>query len=479
MTKEELEILIDELIALPYETEWVEFKKSNYNPQLIGEYISALSNSAGMENKEYAYLVFGVENETHYLKGTTFEPKKKKIGNQELENWLATLLNPRIDFRIFEFNKHDKRIVLFQIDPTKDTPVSFKGEAFIRIGSYKKKLKDHPERERKIWQKTKRIIFESDFALRNISADVVLKLINYPAVFRLLNEPLPPNRNAILKKLKEEKLIINRLDKYHITNLGALLFANNLNDFEALARKAVRVIIYDRKNKLKTIKEQTGSKGYATGFKGLIDYINDKLPSNEEIDKALRKEVKVYPELAIRELVANAIIHQDFTISGVSPMIEIFSNRIEITNPGKPLIDTKRFIDHSPESRNEKLAGLMRRMGFCEERGSGIDKVIIQVEIFQLPAPEFIEGDNFTRVIIYSPKTLRQMSKPDRIRACYQHCCLKYVSGENMSNQSLRQRLGIDDKNYPMVSRIIKDSIDNGLIKEYDNARMYIPFWAG
>jgi len=230
---------------------------------------------------------------------------------------------------------------------------------------------------------------------------------------------------------------------------------------------------------LKTIKEQTGSKGYATGFRGLIDYINDKLPSNEEIDRALRKEVKVYPELAIRELVANAIIHQDFTITGTSPMIEIFSNRIEITNPGKPLIDTKRFIDHSPESRNEKLAGLMRRMGFCEERGSGIDKVIVQIELFQLPAPEFIEGDNFTRVIIYSPKTLRQMSKPDRIRACYQHCCLKYVSGENMSNQSLRLRLGIEDKNYPMVSRIIKDSIDSGLIKEYDTARMYIPFWAG
>ncbi|MDD4740550.1 MAG: ATP-binding protein, partial [Bacteroidales bacterium] len=121
--------------------------------------------------------------------------------------------------------------------------------------------------------------------------------------------------------------------------------------------------------------------------------------------------------------------------------------------------------------------GMMRRMNICEERGSGIDKVITQIEIYQLPAPEFIAGDNYTRVILYSPKSLRQMSKPDKIRACYQHCCLKYVSGEYMSNQSLRERFDIDKKNYPIVSRIIKETSDTGLILEYDNSRMYVPFW--
>jgi len=206
--------------------------------------------------------------------------------------------------------------------------------------------------------------------------------------------------------------------------------------------------------------------------------VNDKLPSNEEIGRVFRKEVRMYPELAIRELIANAIIHQDFSIKGTSPMIEIYENRIEISNPGKPLIDIKRFIDHTPESRNEMLAGLMRRMNFCEERGSGIDKVIHEIEFFQLPAPDFLSGDNYTRVILFSPKSLRQMSKPDKIRACYQHSCLKYVSGEYMTNQSLRERLNIDKKNYPIVSRIIKESIESGVITEYDNSRMYIPFWA-
>ncbi len=89
-----------------------------------------------------------------------------------------------------------------------------------------------------------------------------------------------------------------------------------------------------------------------------------------------------YPELAIRELVANALIHQDFFISGAGPMVEIFENRIEITNPGSPLVSTARFIDTPPRSRNETLASMMRRFGICEERGSGIDKVITQVELY-------------------------------------------------------------------------------------------------
>ncbi len=208
---------------------------------------------------------------------------------------------------------------------------------------------------------------------------------------------MPPNKLAILQKLEEERLLVKRLEKYHITNLGAVLFARDLHDFEQRARKVPRVIIYKGNNKLHTEREQKGKYGFAVAFERLVNYVNDKLPSNEEIDRVFRKEVRVYPELAIRELVANALIHQDFSIKGTSVMIEIFDNRIEVTNPGKPLIDVKRFIDHSPESRNEMLAGMMRRLNICEERGSGVDKVIAQVEMFQLPAPEFIAGENYTR----------------------------------------------------------------------------------
>lgn len=478
MEKVEIEELIEELRALPHESEWVEFKVNNDNPQIIGEYISALANSASLENKEYAYLVYGINNEIHNIVGTNFKPKQKKIGNQELENWLATQLNPPIDFKIIEGTLKEKSVVVFQIDSTENRPVLFRNIAYIRIGSYKKKLKDHPEKERKLWQKAKYTIFEKEYTKRNLPANKVLELIDYPSVFRLLNLPLPPNIETILEKLEEEKLILKRTRKYNITNLGALLFANNLNDFDGFGRKAPRVIIYKGNNRINTIKEQKGKLGYAVAFERVVGYVNDKLPSNEEIGRVFRDEKRVYPEIAIRELIANAIIHQDLSTRGTSPLIEIFDNRIEFTNPGKPLIDTTRFIDHSPESRNEMLASMMRRMKFCEERGSGIDKVIHSIELFQLPAPEFIAGENYTRVILYAPKTLRQMSKPDKVRATYQHCVFKYVSGENMTNQSLRKRFNIDKKNYSIASRIIKETVEQGLIVEYENSRMYVPIWA-
>lgn len=243
------------------------------------------------------------------------------------------------------------------------------------------------------------------------------------------------------------------------------------------------MIFYKGNNRVHTIKEQMGVKGYAVGFEGLIKYLEDQLPSNEIIDKALRKRVLIYPLLAIRELVANALIHQDFSVKGSSPMLEVFSNRIEITNPGKPLIDPLRFVDHNPESRNEILARFMRRLNICEERGSGIDKVVFECEYYQLPAPEVIVGDNYTRLILYAYKTLRQMDKQDKVRACYLHACLKYVSGEYMTNQSLRERFGIEEHNYSMASRIISDTIKSGFIKDYDTENKsrkyakYVPFW--
>ncbi len=192
----------------------------------------------------------------------------------------------------------------------------------------------------------------------------------------------------------------------------------------------------------------------------------------------------MYPEIALRELIANAMIHQDFTIGGTSILIELFSNRIEISNPGTPLINIDRLIDHNPISRNEKLASIMRRFKICEEKGSGIDKVIKSIEIFQLPAPNFLEYDSGTKVIIYSYKKLNEMDRDDKLRACYQHACLQYVSGDKMTNESLRARFNIEKKNAAIASRILSDATLSGLIKEYQpnsesrRYKSYLPYWA-
>lgn len=480
----ELIRLLKQLTALEFETEWVEFKENNYEPELIGEYISALSNSACIHSREVGYLVFGVHDKTHKIVGTNFKPKGYKIGNQELENWLATQLSPRIDFRIYEFQYETKNIVIFEIDAALNTPISFKGNFYIRVGSYKHDLNKFPEKARRIWMNTLTKSFEDGIAKEYLTADEVIKDIDYPNYFELMDLPLPDNKLSIIEKLQEENVIVKNANHYDITNLGAVLFGKSLKNFGRLSRKAIRVIMYTGKDRLNTLKEQEFLKGYAVVFEDLINYIEDKLPSNEVIEKAIRREVKMYPKIAIRELVANALIHQDFMEVGSGPMVEIFTDRIEISNPGQPLINVLRLIDHSPQSRNEKLASLMRRMKMCEERGSGIDKVINAVENYQLPAPDFIVQENAFRTILYAHREFRDMERKDKTRACYQHCCLRYISNELMTNKSLRERFNISEKNYSMVSRVIADSIDEDYIKVYDTEnksnRMakYIPIWA-
>lgn len=482
MTNEELHILVEHLRSLPRETEWVEFKHNKADPQEIGEYISALSNGAALHRQAHGYLLWGIEDGTHDLVGTYFRPCETKVGNEELENWLLRLLNPRMDCRIHEGAVDGKDVVLLEVQPATHQPVGFSGTEFIRVGSYKKKLKDFPEKERSLWALFAETPFEASIAASGVTSDDVLSLIDYTAAFRLLGTPLPDNREAILSRLVGEKVIIAAPgDRFDVTNVGAVLFATDLRRFDRLPRKAPRVVIYQESNRTESIREQEGVKGYAVGFEGLVAWINDQLPQNEEIGQALRKKVRLYPEIAIRELVANALIHQDFNITGSGPMIEIFSDRMEITNPGLPLVDPLRFIDEPPRSRNEILAGLMRRMNICEERGSGVDKVISSVEVFQLPAPDFRTTTNHTVAVLLGPREFSQMDRQDRIRACYQHACLLYVSGSHMTNATLRERLKIEKKNYPMASRIIRDAIDEGLLRQAGGARKdasYVPFWA-
>ncbi len=473
------------------ESEWIEFKHNNEDPNMIGEYISALANSATLHNIAKAYLVYGIEDETFKMIGTEFKPKIKKVGNEELENWLHRLFEPSVEFVIYEIECDDLIFSIFEIDCANHRPISFSGAEYIRVGSYKKKLKDHAEKERKLWSKFSSFCFEEDIAKKNLSSKETIELLNYKSFFSLMKISYDENINNeeyIINKLHEYQLI--KIDKQtlqisniSITNMGAILFANNLSNFPSLDRKKVRIIKYKGNGKFNTEFEQEEQKGYAIGFQSLIKFIMDKLPRNEIIKDAIREDLALYPEIAMRELIANALIHQDFSVRGTNPMIEIFDNRIEIINSGKPLIDILRLIDYQPKSRNEKLASLMRKMGICEERGSGIDKVIMNIELFQLPAPKFIAEDDFFKVIIFAPLKFEDMDKDDRIRATYQHCSLKFLNQEYMTNSTLRKRFGLQDKQHSKASKVISDTLERKLIKPADPENKstkhikYIPFY--
>jgi predicted HTH transcriptional regulator len=477
--------LVQELRKLPKETEWVEFKVNRADPEEIGQYLSALANSAALVGKAFAYLVWGIEDETHRIVGTEFSSIHAKVGNEELESWLLKLLSPRIHFRFFPVLVEGRAIVLLEVGRAFRHPVQFQGQEYIRVGSLKKKLKEFPEKERELWRALDATPFEDGVAAERLGSDDVIRLLDYPAFFELTGRPLPPDHGGLLEGLSGDDLI-KRDDAgtWSVTNLGALLFAKRLDDFRSVRRKAIRVIQYRGTSRVETIKEQIGVKGYANGFEGLIAYVNSQLPSNEVMGKALRKTVPMYPELAVRELVANSLIHQDLFVTGAGPMVEIFEDRLEITNPGLPLMSTERFLDTPPKSRNEGLASLMRRMGICEERGTGVDKVVFQTEFFQLPAPMFEATGDSTRAVLFAHRPLSRMDRADRVRACYLHACLKYVNRDFLTNSSVRERFGIEPKNLATASRLIREAVDDGVIRPFDSdaapkLMKYIPWWAG
>ena len=311
----------------------------------------------------------------------------------------------------------------------------------------------------------------------------LVDLLDTQAFFELLNLPYPTDRAGVIERLERERLV-DRVDgAYSIRRLGALLLAKRLEDFPELQRKAPRVVVYTGTTKLDTRLDQVGVKGYAVGFQGLVRFVMAQLPQNEVIKNALRAEVKLVPEPAIRELVANALIHQDLTITGASVMIEVYSNRIEISNPGEPIVPVERFID-GYQSRNERLTGLMRRMGVCEEKSSGIDRVVHIAEVYQLPAPDFRVASSRTLVVIYGPRRFDDMDRDDRVRACYQHCALKWVVSERMTNQTLRVRFRLPEGKSAVVSQVIAATIESGLVRADEAVggsrkfARYLPFWA-
>jgi predicted HTH transcriptional regulator len=188
------------------------------------------------------------------------------------------------------------------------------------------------------------------------------------------------------------------------------------------------------------------------------------------------------PEIAVREVIANALIHQDFTISGAGPIVEIYDDRIEVTNPGNSLIELHRMIDER-RSRNERLAATMRSLGICEERGGGIDKAILAIERMSLPAPEFFTSEHSMRVALHGPRPFSSLSRADRVWACFCHCVVRWLKVDYMSNASLRSRFSLPDEEYQAASAVIANARAERLIVQAEtnqgnkNAK-YVPYWA-
>ena len=454
------------------EDEHLEFKeaKQQYDATKLLRYCVALANEGG------GHLVLGVSDKRpRQVVGTQAFQNRGEITARILE-----ALRMRVDVQ--ELQHPDGRVLVFAVPPRPaGTPLHHEGAYLMRAGE--ELVPMSPDHLKRIFAEGGPDWFDRP-AWAGASAEEVVALLDTQSFFDLMQLPYPTSRDGVLERLAQERLIERKTDGWSIANLAAILLAKRLEAFSPeLARKAARVVIYEGTNKLATRYDEPQPQGYAVGFEKLVDFVHSSAPRNHFVEQALRDEVKMFPRQAIRELVANALVHQDFEATGQSVMVEMYTDRLEVSNPGLPPIKVERFIDEF-RSRNERLAELMRRMRVCEEKGSGIDKVIHLAEVFQLPAPDFRTSETRTTAVLFSHQDFADMSKPDRIRACYQHCCLKYVSNERMSNQSLRERFRLPESKAATASQVIGATKEAGLIKsdESDSTSTryarYLPFWA-
>ncbi len=339
--------LIDELRAKPAETAWFEFKANDADPEMIGKRCAALSNAARIDGQDIAYMVWGVEDGSHAVVGTTFNPDTQKVGNQALPLWLANSLQPSIAFSFRTVQHPQGRLVLLEIPAATGAPVAFNGVPYIRIGSTTPRLTDYPERYQQLIERLQPYRWEQGIARQYASADEVLTLLDYPQYFQLTKQPLPDNRTGIFDKLEA-----------------------------------------------------------------------DGPPRNQQ--------------------------------------------------PGGTA-GAARTHDRPAPALAQRSAGLADAPhGHVRRARQRLDKVVQACEVFQLPAPLFRAEGHATQAVLYGPRSFADMTPDERVRACYFHAVLKFLSGDKMKNASLCARLGISPKNAAQASAVINKTLEAGLIRVAD-----------
>ena len=345
-------------------------------------------------------------------------------------------------------------------------------------------MKAFPEKERRIWQAFESSKFELEPAMTGISFSEVSSLLalNYYVSARGLSSQI--STEELVEDLIKNNVIKHAgKELYSITNMGAYTLAKDISKFPNVERRTLRIVQYNGRSNINASFDKKGTMGIALSFNNIIQNIMRLLPYSENYDEGVRKDVAIFPQIAIRELVANALVHQDFTVSGSRPLVELYENRFEISNPGTPLIDPNRFLDFKPKSRNDELANLLGNLNIVESRGTGIDKVVTELENLDLPAMEIsVQGAESTVIILRAKKSFKDMSSSEKIRSIYWHACLKYVSDEQINNATLRKRFGLTKSSSALISKALVLAVDSGMIKPYDPLAgkkyiKYIPFW--
>ena len=346
-----IKCLKDSLYPVPTELNELDWK-SGLSPKSdrLAQHLCAFSNLP-----DGGFLVFGVNDDASMFSVTkeATDVIVKTLGNIALNNLSQSV---QIQHNTIEYN--GESLLFVYIPEQTEKPVYLRGKTI--YDSYHRSagqtVKMSKEAVKFMISASHGISFESQIALSKLSVEDVLKLLNFRRFYEILDKNVPKSTDAIISTLVGYDFLIRDENLFSITNLGAILLANDITYFSHLKGKIVRILRYTGTNNLVLDKDHTETSGYAVGFEATVDYIMKNLPQQEIIKGALRKNKIDYPRTTIREFFANALVHQDFSVTGSHVMVEIYTDRLVMTNPGSPLNDVNRFIDMPPNSRNGRVS---------------------------------------------------------------------------------------------------------------------------
>lgn len=356
-----IEKIVMDLCKNDTEQEWFEFKENWYQPEVLGEYISALSNAAAFHHKKHAYFIWGVNDKTHEITGTTFN-QYSDHNKEPYQNYLARNLSPSINFAFEETIINDKRVVVLIIPAAEGIPTSFRERRFIRIGSSKANLKDYPKREIQLFKILDGRVETIETLAAKYQDLTFCKLFGYYG-----------SKGIVLNEKTFEK------------NLG---LRNQNGDYNLLAQLLsdnshfpLRVSIFDGETKganLFSVRE-FGNNCLLYTLDEVLRYgdVLNLIQTDESERIVERSEIPLFDNKAFREAIINAILH-NLWISGNEPMISVFSNRIEILSRGTlaPAQTMEGFFLGESIPVNDKLSEIFLQLHISEKSGRGVPKII-------------------------------------------------------------------------------------------------------
>ena len=381
--------LVDELRQLSTETEWVEFKENYHDPRMIGEYISALANSACLKHKPKGYLLFGIQDKTHAVVGTSYDPYDTKgKGNQDLLPWITTGLSPNPDFEVYIVEHPGGRVVLFEINPARDGPVRFYGQSFIRVGSSTTNLKQHPEKERAIWARGSDWSAEicEDATLDDLDPEAVAKAREQFAVKH------PTQANDVDQW--DEVTLLNKarvLRQGRVTHT-ALLLLGRAESASLLSPAAAKIswILKDADNR-ELDYEHFGPPFLLAGDR-LQNRIRNLVVRAMPSGTLFPVEITQYDFWVIREALHNCVAHQDYQLRGRIIVVE-FPDGMLLTNVGDFLpgdVETVIRQDAPPSIyRNNFLVDAMVELNLIDTQGGGIKRMFETQRKRSFPLPDY------------------------------------------------------------------------------------------